>query len=56
MRIDRRWFVALAILLLPLVVVGKAYGETRYRWDITHITFSPSGNVIDVGGKGSAIA
>jgi len=29
MRIDRRWFVAMAILFLPLLVVGKAYGESQ---------------------------
>jgi hypothetical protein len=58
MRIDRRWFVAMAILFLPLLVVGKAYGEAKYRWDIIFIsTFDAvNGNVIDAGGMASASA
>jgi len=40
MRIDRRWFVAMAVLFLPLLVVGNAYGESRYRWDIPHLSLS----------------
>ena len=40
MRINRRWFVAMVILFLPLLVVGNAYGESRHRWDIPHLSLS----------------
>src|SRR5207253_11356402 len=40
MRIDKRWFVAMVILFLPLLVVGNAYGESRHRWDIPHLSLS----------------
>ena len=60
MRINRWWIFGAAISLLPmLVVVGTRDDEraSTFRWDIIHIvTFSPSGNVIDAGGKASASA
>lgn len=34
MRINRRWFVWLNTLCLPLLLAGTAYGDTTYRWDI----------------------
>lgn len=40
MRIHRRWFVVMAILFLPVLVVGNAYGETRYRWDIVRLAIT----------------
>jgi hypothetical protein len=61
MRIDRRWFLAIAVLLLPLflLVVAKARGdrdETKIRWDIIHIgAFSPRITVFE-GGFASALA
>ena len=61
MRIDRRWFLAIAVLLLPLflLVVAKARGdreETKFRWDIIHIgAFSPKITVFE-GGFASALA
>ena len=51
MRINRRWLrISLTLLLLPLIfaLYARAAGdgeckETKYRWDIVHIsTFSPS--------------
>jgi hypothetical protein len=56
MRIDRRWFVAIAILFLPLLVVGNAYGDTRYRWDIVRLSLSGTTPTINPGGMGSALA
>jgi hypothetical protein len=56
MRIDRRWFVAMAILFLPLLVVGKDYGETKYRWDIVSLSLVGTTPNINAGGTGSALA
>ena len=56
MRIDRRWFVAMAILFLPLLVVGNAYGESRHRWDIPHLSLSNGVATVSAGGTASALA
>src|SRR6267143_14991 len=56
MRIDRRWFVAMAVLFLPLLVVGNAYGESRYRWDIPHLSLSNGVPTVSAGGTASALA
>src|SRR6184192_1252944 len=56
MRIDRRWSVAMAILFLPLLVVGNAYGETKYRWDIVNLTLVGTTPNINAGGMASARA
>ena len=60
MRINRWWIFGAAISLLPMLVVAGTRDDERastFRWDIIHIvTFSPSGNVIDAGGKASASA
>jgi hypothetical protein len=43
--------------LLPVLVVADTRDDAgAIRWDIPHITFSPSGNIIDAGGKASASA
>lgn len=56
MRVDRRWFVAMAILFLPLLA-GNAYGDSRYRWDLP-VFSSPNGviTVVSAGGNASALA
>jgi len=56
MRINRRWIVAMAILFLPLLVVGNAYGETKYRWDIVNLTLVGMTPNINAGGIASAQA
>lgn len=60
MRINRWWIFGAVMSVLPMLVVADTRDDERastFRWDIIHIvTFSPSGNVIDVGGKGSASA
>jgi hypothetical protein len=56
MRIDRRWFVAMASLFLPLLVVGNAYGESRHRWDIPHLSLSNGVVTVSAGGTASALA
>src|SRR5437016_6942322 len=56
MRIDRRWFVVMAILFLPLLVVGNAYGGTKYRWDIVNLTLVGTTPNINAGGMASARA
>jgi hypothetical protein len=56
MRIDKRWFVAMAILFLPLLVVGNAYGESRHRWDIPHLSLSNGVATVSAGGTASALA
>ncbi len=56
MRIDRRWFVAMAILFLPLLVAGKAYGDSRYRWDIPQLSLSNGAVTVTAGGTASALA
>ncbi|TLZ01076.1 MAG: hypothetical protein E6K33_07550 [Gammaproteobacteria bacterium] len=56
MRIERRWFVVMAILFLPLLVVGNAYGETKYRWDIVNLTLVGTTPNINAGGMASARA
>jgi hypothetical protein len=43
--------------LLPVLVVAETRDDAgTIRWDITHITFSSMGNIIDAGGKASASA
>ena len=59
MRINRGWFLAIAVLLLPLflLVVAKARGdrdETKFRWDI--ISLSLPGVTVNAGGTASALA
>jgi hypothetical protein len=59
MRINRWWIVGAAISLLPMLVVAGTRDDERagtFRWDITHITFIPTGNIIEAGGKASASA
>jgi hypothetical protein len=60
MRINRWWIFGAVMSVLPVLVVADTRDDERastFRWDIIHIvTFSPSGNVIDAGGKGSASA
>jgi hypothetical protein len=56
MRIDRRWFVAVAVLFLPLLVVGNAYGETTYRWDIIRLSLTGTTPTINPDGMASALA
>jgi hypothetical protein len=63
MRTNRRWFrIGLILLVLPLVfaLYAMANGdgdrkETKYRWDITHISsFNPV--TVNAGGFASALA
>jgi hypothetical protein len=56
MRIDKRWFVAMAVLGLPLLIVGNAYGDTKYRWDIVSLSLVGTTPNINPGGTGSALA
>jgi len=57
MRLNRCWILGAALSLLPvLVVAGERDDATTIRWDILHVTFSPSGNTIAEGGMASASA
>ena len=55
MRVDRRWFVAMAILFLPLLA-GNAYGDSRYRWDIPVLSVEHGVVTVRAGGTASALA
>jgi len=55
MRFDRRWFVAMAILFLPLLA-GNAYGDSRYRWDFPVFSTSNGVTTLSAGGSASALA
>ena len=57
MKSNRRWFLRIAGLLLPLLVVVIARGaqeETRIRWDIVDINFTNFN--LSAGGQASALA
>jgi len=58
MRLNKWWILGAALSLLPVLVVADTRDDAAtIRWDIIHIvTFSPSGNTIDAGGKASASA
>ncbi len=56
MRIDRRWFVVMATLVLPLLLGGTAYGDTSYRWDIINRSVSNGVGTVTPGGPASALA
>ncbi len=56
MRIDKRWFAAMASLFLPLLVAGNAYGDTKYRWDIVSLSLVGATPNINPGGTGSSQA
>jgi len=52
MRLNRWWILGAALSLLPVLVVADTRDDAAtIRWDIPHVTFSPSGNVIAEGGK-----
>ncbi len=58
MRIERRWFLGITVLLLPLLTSFIAKGdqeETKVRWDIIHFTsFNPP--TVEAGGRSGALA
>ena len=57
MRLNRWWILGAALSLLPVLVVADTRDDAAtIRWDIPHVTFSPSGNVIAEGVKASASA
>ena len=57
MRLNRCWILGAALSLLPVLVVADTRDDAvTIRWDIPHVTFSPSGNVIAEGVKASASA
>jgi hypothetical protein len=56
MRIDRRWFAAMAIVSLTLSVIANAYADTKYRWDIVSLSLVGTTPNINPGGTGSALA
>jgi hypothetical protein len=58
MRLNNRWWIlGAALSLLPVLLVADTRDDAAtIRWDIPHVTFSPSGNVIAEGGKASASA
>lgn len=55
MRIDRRWFATIAILFLPVLVVGHDQ-EASYRWDLISRGLSGTTVTINAGGVASALA
>jgi hypothetical protein len=56
MRIDRRWFAAMAIVSLTLSVIANAYADTKYRWDIVSLSLVGTTPNVNPGGTGSALA
>ena len=56
MSTDRRWLAAMAIVLLPISLLGKAYADTRYRWDIPRLSLSNGVVTVSAGGTASALA
>ena len=58
MKLNNRWWIlGAALSVLPVLVVADTRDDAAtIRWDIPHVTFSPSGNVIAEGGKASASA
>jgi hypothetical protein len=58
MKIERRWFLGVTVLLLPMFASSIAKGdreETAVRWDIIHfISFNPP--TVEAGGRSSALA
>ena len=58
MKANRRWFLGITVLLLPLLTFSIAKGdqeETKVRWDIIHFTsFNPP--TVEAGGRSSALA
>ena len=58
MKIKRRWFLGITVLLLPLLTPSIAKGdqeETQVRWDIIHFTsFNPP--TVEAGGRSGALA
>jgi hypothetical protein len=57
MGIDRRSFVAMATVFLPLFA-GTAYADAEavYRWDIVRLSLTGMSPTINPGGTGSALA
>ena len=55
MRIHKRLIGAMFMLFLPLLV-GNAYGDSRYRWDIPVLTLSNGVITVSAGGTASALA
>jgi len=55
MRIHKRLIGAMFMLSLPLLV-GNAYGDSRYRWDIPVLTLSNGVITVSAGGTASALA
>ena len=58
MKIDRLWFLAIAVVLLPLLVGGafrNKNGSSEVRWDIVSIN-PPTDFTLDPGGMASARA
>jgi hypothetical protein len=58
MKIERRWFLGITVLLLPILISSIAKGdqeETKVRWDIIHFTsFNPP--TVEAGGRSGALA
>src|SRR5215472_16421632 len=55
MRIHKRLIGVMFMLFLPLLV-GNAYGDSRYRWDIPVLTLSNGVITVSAGGTASALA
>ena len=55
MRTYRGLIAVMFMLTLPLLV-GNAYGESRYRWDLIRVSVSNGTVTIRAGGTGAALA
>lgn len=58
MRIDRRWYLTTGgiLLFLAMGIAARADDAITLRWDLLHVTFMSTGNIIDAGGSASALA
>jgi hypothetical protein len=56
MTINRRWCLAISGTLLFLGITAWGDDSTALRWDLLHVTFMSTGNILDPGGSASALA
>ena len=58
MKVERRWYLAIiaTLLFVGVGVTARADDANTLRWDLIHVTFMPSGNVLNAGGSASALA
>ena len=57
MKIDRRWFLIVPVLLIALTVTwAHGDGNDKIRWDIPSVDFTTQPVTISPGGRASAIA